>query len=151
MIGNKNTSTLNSLIATTIDSIDGYEEAAKDATNQRYATLFRERAAERRQVADQLKAEVRRLGAEPEDDGTLLAGAHRMFLTLRDTVTGTDDRAVIAEVERGEDHIKAKFEAAIKDDDLDPQCRAVVERCFTSVKQGHDQMSAIKHSMEASS
>jgi len=151
MIANTNVSTLNSLIATTIDSIDGYEEAAKDATNQRYATLFRERATERRQIADQLKAEVRRLGAEPEDDGSLLAGAHRMFLNLRDTVTGTDDKAVIAEVERGEDHIKAKFEAAINDEDLDPHFRAVAERCFTSVKQGHDQMSALKHSMEASS
>jgi uncharacterized protein (TIGR02284 family) len=55
--------TLNGLIATTIDSVDGYTEAAKDAENGRYAQLFTSRAGERRQVASSLQAEVSRLGA----------------------------------------------------------------------------------------
>ncbi|QLC25724.1 PA2169 family four-helix-bundle protein [Parasphingopyxis algicola] len=145
---NENVTTLNNLIATTLDSVDGYTKAADDATSERFAQLFRERAAERLQVADQLKAEVRRKGAEPEDDGTILAAAHRAFLGLRDAVTGTDDEAIVKEVERGEDHIKAKFEDALRDDDLEPQSRAVVQQCFTSVQQGHDQMSAIQSIMD---
>ncbi|MGP1281663.1 MAG: ferritin-like domain-containing protein [Parasphingopyxis sp.] len=145
---NDNVRTLNGLIATTLDSVDGYTKAADDATSERFAQLFRDRAAERLQVADQLKAEVRRHGAEPEDDGTILAAAHRAFLGLRDAVTGTDDEAIVKEVERGEDHIKAKFEDALRDDDLEPQSRAVVEQCFTSVQQGHDQMSAIQSMMD---
>lgn len=145
---NDNVRTLNGLIATTLDSVDGYTKAADDATSERFAQLFRDRAAERLQVADQLKVEVRRHGAEPEDDGTILAAAHRAFLGLRDAVTGTDDEAIVKEVERGEDHIKAKFEDALRDDDLEPQSRAVVQQCFTSVQQGHDQMSAIQSMMD---
>jgi uncharacterized protein (TIGR02284 family) len=51
------------------------------------------------------------------------------------------------EVERGEDYIKGKFEAAMKETDLDPSSRSVVERAYQSVKAGHDRASALKHSM----
>jgi len=144
MFNNKNASVLNDLIATTIDSVEGYKDAAEDATSERYAAMFRERAQERAQVTNQLRAEVKRLGENAEDDGTILASAHRVFMDLRQAVTGNDDAAIIKEVERGEDHIKAKYEDALKDDDLDPACRAVVQQCYTSVKQGHDQMSNLQ-------
>lgn len=143
--------TLNSLIATTLDSVDGYQEAAKDGESGRFAAMFNERAQERRQVVQQLQGEVTRLGGNPEDDGTALAGAHRAFLNLKSSVTGQDDKAVIAEVERGEDHIKAKFESALQDRDLSPETRGAIEQAYASVRRGHDQMSDLKHSLEAAS
>jgi uncharacterized protein (TIGR02284 family) len=141
-------STLNSLIATTLDSVDGYTEAAKDIENARYGTMFTERATERSKVASDLQAEVRRLGGNPEDDGTVLAGAHRMFLDLKSAVTGKDDKAIINEVERGEDHIKAKFDDALKDGEVSPATRTAIENANRSVQQGHDQMRDLKHSLE---
>ena len=141
--------TLNSLIATTLDSVDGYTEAAKDIENQRYGTMFVARAKERRQVVSDLQGEVRRLGGNPEDDGTVLAGAHRMFLDLKATVTGQDDKAIINEVERGEDHIKAKFDDAVVDNDLSPETRDAIQKANQSVQQGHDQMRDLKHALEA--
>jgi len=141
--------TLNGLIATTLDSVDGYTEAAKDAQNSRYAQLFTARAGERRQVVTALQAEVSRLGGNPEDDGTVLAGAHRAFLDLKAAVTGQDDKAIVDEVERGEDHIKAKFEAALKDSELSPATMSAIETAYGSVRAGHDEMRDLKHSLEA--
>lgn len=138
---------LNSLIATTLDSVDGYTEAAKDVDNARYGALFTARATERRQVVTDLQAEVRRLGGEPEDDGTALASAHRVFLDLKAKVTGQDDKAVVNEVERGEDHIKAKFDEALSDEKLAPETRAAILKANGSVQAGHDQMSNLKHSV----
>ena len=148
MNNSRDISTLNSLIATTIDSVDGYAEAAKDADSSRFSTIFSERSAERRSVLTMLQAEVSRLGGDPEDDGTVLAGAHRMFLNLKSVVTGNDDKAIVDEVERGEDHIKAKFEEALNDQALAPEVATVIRECFVSVKTGHDQMRDIKHSIE---
>ena len=141
--------TLNGLIATTIDSVDGYRTSAQDVQNPRFAELFTARASERSSVAEQLRAEVKRLGGDPEDDGTILAAGHRAFVNLKSAVTGRDDHAIVNEVERGEDHIKAKFEEALKDDDLSPQCRTLVETAFGSVKAGHDEMSNLKHNLDA--
>ena len=108
-------STLNGLIETTLDSADGYAEAAKDAKSEQLISLFRARSGERRKVASTLQQCVRSLGGKPEDDGTVLASAHRMFVNLRTSLTSADNKAVVDEVERGEDHIKAKFEDAMKD------------------------------------
>src|SRR5687768_10541790 len=94
---NQDITILNSLIETTIDSIDGYRRSAEEATNERFAASFRDRAEERERVVAKLRDRVRALGGTPEEDGGLLAAMHRQFLSLRDAVTGTDDHAVIAE------------------------------------------------------
>ena len=138
---------VNGLVETTIDSADGYAEAAKDADGSSYKDLFERRAQERRSIASELQDEVRRLGGEPKDDGILLAAAHRVFVNLKDSLTKGDE-AVINEVESGEDHIKARFEKALGDTDVDGQTRAAIEKAWTSVKSGHDQMRDLKHSLK---
>lgn len=138
---------VNNLVETTIDSAHGYAEAAKDAESARYKTLFEDRAQERRTVATALQDEVRRLGGEPRDDGSILAAAHRVFVNLRDSLSKGDD-AVINEVESGEDFIKSRYEKAMKDTDVDIHTRAVIEKAWASVKSGHDQMRDIKHMLK---
>ena len=140
--------TLNGLIATTLDSIDGYTTAAEDSQSGRFRQMFLDRASERRTVVETLRAEVARQGGNPEDDGTLLAGAHRAFLNLKATLTGQDD-SIVAEVERGEDHIKAKYESALEDSSLDATTCTVIAETYRSVKEGHDQMRDLKHALEA--
>ena len=141
-------STLNTLIATTIDSITGYENSAKDIDSERFREIFRQRADERQQVVEQLRSEVRRLGGNPEDDGSFLGKTHQRFEDLKSAVTGGDDKSIINEVERGEDYLKEKFETALNSDTLSGDARSVVERCYQSVRQGHDQISQLKHGME---
>jgi len=142
-------STLNTLIATTIDSITGYEDAAANSESGRFQEMFRDRASERQRVVEQLRGEVTRLGGNPEDDGSFMGKAHQRFLDLKAAITGRDEKAIINEVERGEDYLKEKFEAAL-DSGLSGESRSVVEQAFQSVRAGHDQISQLKHGMETS-
>jgi uncharacterized protein (TIGR02284 family) len=144
-------STLNDLIQTTIDSVNGYEDAAANSEAGRFQQMFRERASERQRVVQDLRAEVRRLGGEPEEGGSFMGKTHQRFLDLKSAITGRDEKAIINEVERGEDHIKAKFESALEGGKLSGESRTAVERCYQSIRAGHDQMSQLKHGMEASS
>ena len=144
----KDSATLNTLIATLLDSVDGYTKSAQDVTDRDLADRFNARARERQSAVSGLQAAVARLGGNPEDDGSLLAGAHRAFLNLKEAVTGTDDQAIINEIERGEDYLKGKFEAALKNVDLAPEARSAVDQAWTSVKAGHDEMSGLKHNRE---
>jgi uncharacterized protein (TIGR02284 family) len=141
---------LNTLIATTIDSITGYEDSAANIESDRLRDIFRQRANERQQVVEELRLEVRRLGGNPEDDGSFLGKAHQRFEDLKAAVTGRDEKAIINEVERGEDYLKNKFETALDSDHLSGESRAVVERAYQSVRAGHDQISQLKHGLEAS-
>ena len=143
-------STLNTLIATTIDSITGYEDSAQNIDSERLREIFRQRADERQRVVEELRSEVRRLGGDPEEGGSFMGKAHQRFEDLKAAVTGRDEKAIINEVERGEDYLKDKFETALDGDTLSGDSRAVVERCYQSVRSGHDQMSQLKHGMEAS-
>jgi uncharacterized protein (TIGR02284 family) len=109
--------------------------------------MFADFARDRGEAARALQAEVTRLGGTPETDSSFLAAAHRTFLDLKQAFTSNDDKAIVAEVERGEDHIKAKFEKALGDNDLSPAAIGVIRETFVTVRQGHDQMSALKHSL----
>ena len=138
---------LNSLIETTIDSVDGYRRSAQEATNSRFSAEFLERANEREQVVSQLRDRVRQLGGNPEDDGSVLAAAHRAFLTLRDKVTGSDDKAVVAEVDHGESYLNGKWEAALRDGGLSAETRRLVQTCYDSVREGHQRWRRLHEDM----
>src|SRR6476661_2973979 len=94
----KTITVLNTLIATTIDSINGYEESAQNIDNERFADL-------------------------------------------KAAITGRDEKSIINEVERGEDYLKDKWQAALQSGDLDGDAHQLVERCYQSIKSGHDQIS----------
>jgi len=144
-------STINTLIATTIDSINGYEDSAQNIDNQRFREIFRQRASERQGIVEQLRSEVRRLGGDPDDSGSFLGKAHQRFADLKAAVTGRDEKSIINEVERGEDYLKEKWQAALQSGDLRGESHDLIERCYQSIKSGHDQMSALKHGMETPS
>lgn len=143
------TTTLNTLIGTLIDSADGYEKSASEVENGQYAQLFTARAQERREAVATLQDAVAAAGGNPEDDGTVSGTLHRAFQSLREIVSTRDDAAIVAEIERGEDYLKEKFEAAMDEVDLDPQARSAVNAAWQSVKAGHDQMRDLKHAIGA--
>src|SRR5436190_4534911 len=134
----KSISTLNTLIATTIDSSTGYEDSAKDVHDERFREIFRSRADERQSVVEQLRTEVRRLGGDPEESGSFLDKAHQRFEDLKAAITGRDEKAIINEVERGEDYLKSKWQAALESGDLHGEVHDLVELCYQSIKTGND-------------
>ena len=140
--------TLNSLIETTLDSANGYKEAAENTQSPEFRSIFAERSTRRMDLVRQLQQEVRTFGGEPETDQSMMGKAHNKFVDLKNALTGgPNDKAVIDEVERGEDVIKAKYEQALRQDDLPAPVREMVSTAYTSIKADHDEVSRLKHSM----
>ena len=138
---------VNSLITSLIDSVNGYRDAAANVEGNSFKELFSSMADERSAVVEDLQAEVAESGGALQDEGSLIGKTHQRFLDLKAAITGRDDRAIINEVERGEEYLKEKFEAAISAEDMGPELRAAVERAWDSVREGHDNISALKHSL----
>lgn len=140
-------SVLNGLIETTLDSYKGYNDACAD-DDGRYSRMFQQMAQDRSSVTSRLQQQVAGLGGDPEDESSYGAAAHRGFMDLKQAVMGSSEQAIIEEVERGEDYLKAKYESALQDDELSPDTRQVIQQAYQSVREGHDRVSSIKHQME---
>jgi uncharacterized protein (TIGR02284 family) len=90
---------------------------------------------------------VRTFGGKPEDDQSMIGKAHNKFVDLKRAIAGNDQKAVVNEVERGEDFIKGKFEKVLRDEDLPPAARDLVTRAYETIRADHDEISRLKHSM----
>jgi uncharacterized protein (TIGR02284 family) len=138
---------LNTLIGTTLDSADGYRQAALRASDARYRELFQAWANDRRRVVTELQSQLRVLGGTPDSEDAVLAAAERLFLTLRDSITRGDE-SVVSAVERGEGFIQKMYEEALDDEELSSYVRNAVIRAYGSVKAGDDWTRALKYSMQ---
>ena len=139
---------LNNLITTTIDSAQGYVEAAKKIDNAYISGSFMRWSADRQHVADALKTQVSSLGGDPEIQGCLMGSAYRLFANLHEILSSGED-AIIDEVICSENRVRHKYEEALNDPTLSPPTRGVIERSYVSVLAGHEQACALRRSGRA--
>ncbi|GHF47992.1 uncharacterized protein (TIGR02284 family) [Deinococcus metalli] len=141
---------LNTLLGTLRDGEKGFADAADHATEARLKSLFTERSGQRAAMAAEVEAQITALGDRPRESGSVGAALHRAWLNVRDALTGRDDAAVVAEVERGEDVAVQNYQDVLDETDLPATIRALVEKQYAQVKASHDQVRDLKHGMQAS-
>ena len=134
---------LNHLIEACKDGERGYRYAANHVTDSSVKALFTEVSAQRERFAAELLPHAQRLGGANESDGTTTAALHRGWITVKDTLTGHDAKAVFREVERGEDAALAAYRDAL-DDVLAPTTRDLVERQYLDVQRAHDWLRSLR-------
>ena len=98
-------------------------------------------------MAEELSLTVRALGGDPAADGSLLAKAQRAFMDMKHALL-RDEATVVGAVEGVEDTVKARFEKALDDSQISATTRETIRRAFASVRDGHDQMRDLKHSLD---
>ena len=148
MSENHDISKLDDLIVTTIDSIRGYEHSAEHAEAGRYAQFFADMAADRRRVVEALSEKSRELGGTPAEYGSTAATIHRRWEDLRHALGG-GDKAILAEIERGEDYLKEEFDRVLADEAISPGVQGVVRACYDSVQLGHDRSKQLRDLLAA--
>ena len=140
--------TLNDLIETCRDGQEGFRTAAEAVSDGELRRLFHEYSRQRARFVGDLQDEVRRLGGDPENSGSIIASLHRGWMGLRAAVTGRDDRAILAECERGEDSALSNYRTALGRD-LPASVRSLVERQFAEVKAAHDRVRSLQRASGA--
>jgi len=143
-------SVLNDLIETSKDGEKGFAKAAEDAHDAQLKSLFAEAARRCREGATELQAKVRSRGASPETTGSAAGALHRGWLSLKEAVSGREDKAILEECERGEDYAKSQYRKALEKD-LPADVRAIVERQYQGVLANHDRVRALRDQYRAAS
>jgi len=136
-------STLNNLIETCRDGQNGFQSAAEGVTDPQLKSLFGQYAQQRAQFVGELQGEVRRLGGDPENSGSVAAALHRGWINIKSAVTGKDEHNILEECERGEDSAVRNYEDALKEV-LPSQVMSLVQRQFESIREAHNRVRALR-------
>jgi uncharacterized protein (TIGR02284 family) len=134
-------SVLNHLIETCKDGERGFRYAVNHVKDPTVKALFLEIASQRERFASDLLPHAQRLGGPSEADGTTAAAFHRGWITVKDALTGHDEKAIIGEAERGEGTAVAAYKNAIEGM-LPPTVRELVERQYADVCRSHERIRA---------
>ncbi|WP_426574581.1 PA2169 family four-helix-bundle protein [Aquihabitans sp. McL0605] len=134
------------LIQTLEDGKDGFARAADKVEKDgepRLAGTFRQLAAQRGQLADELQAIAASYGDQIEASGTVAAKAHRGWMAVKDAIAGSDPDGVLDAAEQGEDHAVSEFEKALQSD-ISPELKTIVQRQLAAIRSAHDQVKALR-------
>ena len=147
---NKSTTTsissvLNDLIETCKDGQKGFQHATENVKEPRLRQLFQRLALQRGQFATQLQTLVRALGEDAETSGSAAGAMHRGWIDLKSAISSNDEKAILAECERGEDSAVAQYRSALECE-LPSDIRAVVISQSGAVKESHDEIKALRDS-----
>ncbi len=135
-------STLNDLIETCEDGVNGFRTAAEAVQNAEAKALFASRVPAIEHAAAELQAAVRGLGGEAETTGSAAAAVHRGWIDLKSAVTGRSDAAITTECERGEQLAVSNYESALKKE-LPADVRAIVQRQYAGSVQNLERVRAL--------
>ncbi len=141
-------STLNNLIETCRDGQEGFKTAAEGVNNGELKEIFHAYSQQRAGFAGELQDEVRRLGGDPEETGSVTASLHRGWMDIRAAVTGGEEGAVLAECERGETAALSNYRAAFGVD-MPADVRQTLERQFAEIREAHNRIRNLESAASA--
>src|SRR5437762_64350 len=123
---------LNDLIETCRDGEQGFNIASENVKEEGLKTYFRRCSNQRAQFASELQAEVRQLGGDPAETGSVSGTFHRGWMNLRMAIDG-GDASIVSECEWGEDAALHNYERVLKQN-LPPNVLPVVKHQYTQIK-----------------
>lgn len=141
--------TLNDLLESCRDGEFGFRECAEHTKAQDIKIVLGQRAEDCRLAAVDLQALIVKMGGEPEEGGTASGAMHRGWVSVKGTLTGYSDYAMLDECERGEDVALANYRKALKQA-LPTTARALVEKQSQGAQRNHDQIKAMRDALKVS-
>lgn len=141
-------STLNDLIETARDGEEGFRTSADAARSPEVKSFLMEGAQRCARAVTDLQQIVQRLGGSPTTTGTVTGALHRGWTSLKGALAANDDKAILNEVERGEDHAVGVYRDALAKN-LPPDIHALVEKMYEGTKQNHDRVRMMRDRFSA--
>ena len=136
-------STLNDLIETCKDGQKGYQTAAEAVDRSDLKSLFANFSQQRAKFLGELQQEVRAIGGDPEQSGSVTGTLHRGWINIKQAVAGKNEKAIISECERGEDAAVSNYQEALESE-LPANILALVQQQYSEVMAAHDRIRSLE-------
>jgi uncharacterized protein (TIGR02284 family) len=110
------TNDLKEILELVNDGKEGYQSAAEATENLDLKALFSKLSGERIVYAAELKEHIALHGEEAENEsGGILGGFHRTWLTIKQALSGKEDKAILTAITTGERAAIEKYDECIAD------------------------------------
>ena len=129
------------LVKVLADGEEGFQTAAMklvESDKPQWSSTFTTYAQQRASFGAELKGLAATYGDEVSDRGSIAASLHRGWLSVKDAVSGSDPKGVLAAAEQGEEHTVKAYEDALAETGMSPTLRDVVNRQFGEVSAAHN-------------
>ena len=140
-------STLNDLLESCRDGEYGFSASAEHTQSADLKTLLSRHAQECRTAGMELQALIRQLGGKADEGGSVTGALHRGWVSVRGTLSGHSDQAMLDECERGEDSAVASYRKALNKN-LPANIRSVVDKQAQGTQKNHDEIKALRDSLK---
>lgn len=130
------------------DSIEGFGSAAARLQDPGLAAACRRHAAERANLATELRQVIAAGGVMPTASTEVRGALARAWTAVRSALGG-GDLAIIENIEHAEGHAVSAYADALDSDDLTNETRAVLSRQYPIVKASHEQFGSWKREMRS--
>ncbi|MEZ0607131.1 PA2169 family four-helix-bundle protein [Fibrella sp. WM1] len=131
---------LNKLLTSAHDAEKGYQEAAENVKDAELKSLFLAQSRERAEFGQELDREIRALGGDPEGGTSLASDLHRAWINIKSAVSGSTDKAVAEECQRGDAEALDEYRDVLEQTDIAASTRELLLRQKSKVESAHATM-----------
>ena len=141
-------SVLENLRETCRDGEKGYKDAAEHVKRSDLKSYFNEQAMERGRFAQELQAQLAKVGKpEKKVSGSASGAIHRAWIDTK-VALGGGDHTILESVEKGEDNAKETYQKALSGA-LPSGTAEIVRRQAESVQRAHDKVRMLRDTAKA--
>jgi uncharacterized protein (TIGR02284 family) len=136
---------LNEAIAICRNGERGYLLAARSSEDDRLRDIFPRYARQRHQFADELTSAVMALGGRPERQGDLAGFVHRIWMRLRQFLSGHKSALLLEDCLIGDTAALTVYEDLLELR-LPGDIQEIVERQYVAIRAARDRLDALRKS-----
>ena len=145
----KTIDTLNKLVVTNSDRIEGYDTASDNTDKNELKTLFSKFAQTSQTCRHELVREIKKLDGKAEE-GTKASGKFfRAWMDVKSALAGNDRKAVLNSCEEGEERAIESYEAALEENSeyLTSGQQSMVRNQLDSIKSDRNKIRSMQNVM----
>ncbi|NVO30882.1 ferritin-like domain-containing protein [Hymenobacter lapidiphilus] len=148
-VSDSETDSLQELLLFVNDRIAGYKRAVDESKDAELTGYYKQLVSQSQQFANQLNQHLRQLGGGRETGTTLKGKLYRRWMDAKATVTGFDEKAILASNVYGEEWALKAYKDALDSQSLTGQLRQEVERQYEKSQQTYDKLKKLEGKQSA--
>jgi uncharacterized protein (TIGR02284 family) len=136
--------TLNKLVQTARDGVEGYRQALNDVDNDMFEPIFRDYMQQRERFIGELTQKINDLNGTVDDSPSWLGTLHRGWLDIKSAFTDGGEEAVLDECERGEQVAIDNYNEALNNETWPEEVSSLIRNQMEEIRSALDRVRTLR-------